>query len=345
MNVEDENIEHLQHLGYSLLAREGACSDGLYPILVYRREGSSPPVDSSSTEAKRPAIMLINLDEGANSIHTSTAELLHYLKSCGYDQQSIVPIADAEVAIETVHEAETPGERGGPQKVLLITEFAGPLLPSLSAKQWHALQLVINSGLPVLWVTEGSQLASGTTTMNPTKAMIHGMKRVVRSEDSLINLTTLDLADPTSPGSRSAVETLLRELASGGGQKLGGGGVDSEFCERNGVIYVPRLVPDIETDSMAQKTIGERALETRAMHASPSTVRLQCEKVGSIDSLVYSEVVAANNTLELPLATNTVEVEVFASGVNFKVRGMMDHLHVFGSKGCPGLCLSRYDWR
>lgn len=50
------------------------------------------------------------------------------------------------------------------------------------------------------------------------------------------------------------------------------------------------------------------------LHSSESTIRLRAERVGNLDSLRYSQVTAGPALLP----EGYVEIEVFASGVNFK---------------------------
>ncbi len=71
--------------------------------------------------------------------------------------------------------------------------------------------------------------------------MVHGFFRPIRNEDRSISVTTLDLDAPDSVDSLEAVTRVLSTLDAPAPKK----GVETEFVERAGVIYVNRVVPDV----------------------------------------------------------------------------------------------------
>ncbi|KAL3290693.1 Acyl transferase/acyl hydrolase/lysophospholipase [Colletotrichum asianum] len=206
------------------------------------------------------------------------------------------------------------GQRNA-ETVVLVLELGAPVLKSPLANHWVAIQKLLVSGAQVLWLTVGSQMS----VTNPDSALVHGLKRVVCAEESSIHLITLDVDDPNSLGCLQNVHRLLQQLRQEKSQsdfEFSGWdvGQDSEFVLRNDLIYIQRVLPDhIINDDIKQKNAG-RNVESRNLHAFPARVRLQCERIGSIDSLVYTEVDAA----ESALGDNHVEVEIYAAGVNFK---------------------------
>ncbi|KAJ5238512.1 polyketide synthase [Penicillium chermesinum] len=191
-------------------------------------------------------------------------------------------------------------------RVLVLDELDTSLFPNLNSDHWDSLKKLLSSDKRVLWVTKGSQLAIA----DPEKAMIHGLGRTVRSEDPTISLTTLDVSSSSTDVIIDSIDAVLQQLA--GDAPIHN--VESEFAELDGIIHVGRILPDALVNNAENEDKNGRALVTHSLHDCTTMVRLQCERTGTIDSLVYTEVAP----VELPLRDNCVEVELEAAGLNFK---------------------------
>ncbi|KAJ5961308.1 uncharacterized protein N7479_008458 [Penicillium vulpinum] len=219
------------------------------------------------------------------------------------------------------------GEAGkAPKRLLVLDELDAALLPTLSSEQWESLKSLLALDKRILWVTTGSQ----TCVSSPNKAMIHGLGRTVRAEDPLVQLTTLDVSGSSTEATLESVETILERL----GQPEVFNHVDSEFIERNGLIYINRIQPDDQVNAAASENFQGSELVNQSLHDSPNMIRLRCERVGTTDSLIYSEVAPH----ELPLDDNKVEVEVYAAGLNYKdvviTMGIVpENEHILGLEG------------
>lgn len=190
---------------------------------------------------------------------------------------------------------------------LVVDELNNPLLTTIENDEWKGIQGLLTSGSNILWVTVGSQFK----VTKPDTALIHGLGRTVRAEDPSVRLTTLDVEAQTGPHTTWAIDEILKTLQTPAPKKR----VDSEYAERNGAIFVSRIYAD-EAVNHAEKDDSSGGVPvTVSLHESPTTIRYQCERPGTLDSLQYSEV----SSTELPLEENHVEVEIFAAGVNFKV--------------------------
>ncbi|KAI4952622.1 Type I Iterative PKS [Alternaria rosae] len=190
--------------------------------------------------------------------------------------------------------------------ILVISELETPQLPTLSPAQWIAVQQLLQMRNKILWVSKSAQWK----VTNPDGAMIHGLCRSVRTEDPSMKLTTLDIEDATNEHAVPSIDLILREVQKVSSIK----GFEGEYVERDGVLHVSRILGDDDINAAEQaKTSGAIPVDLR-LHEAPTTVRLIAERVGQIDSLHYVEV----DSEELPLADNKVEVELFASALNFK---------------------------
>jgi hypothetical protein len=93
--------------------------------------------------------------------------------------------------------------------------------------------------------------------------------------------------------------------------------MEYEFVERRGVLYLSRIRPDERINHAEKDERTGADLQIKNFHGSETCIRLQCERLGTLDSLRYAEV----SDKELPLRDHLVEVEIFAAGLNFKVCG------------------------
>ncbi|KAJ5936907.1 Acyl transferase/acyl hydrolase/lysophospholipase [Penicillium verhagenii] len=191
--------------------------------------------------------------------------------------------------------------------VVVMDELFKPVLTQISESQWEALKMVISTGQPLLWVTKGGQTSK---VSDPDNALVHGLFRVVRREDPQANLTTLDVQSATSPATSEAIYTLLQRV-------LDGTHGETEYAERDGILLMQRLIPDRAINEFKAAEDGKVSEPVvRSLHETAAQVRLQAEKVGTLQSLTWCETAVG----EVPMEPGMVEIEVMAVGVNFKVR-------------------------
>ncbi|KAL9121206.1 MAG: hypothetical protein Q9187_002242 [Circinaria calcarea] len=190
--------------------------------------------------------------------------------------------------------------------VLILDELSAPVLTQASSDQWEALKMLISSGKNLLWVTKGAQYE----VTEPDNALAHGLFRVVRMEDANAKLTTLDVQSSTSPATGLAIDTLLESLRGDRPKTF----AETEFAERDGILYVHRIVPDTPINNFKNDEREGAEPVLRNMHEVEAAVALRAERLGTFQSLAWSE----TNVSEVPVEANKVEVEVVAVGVNFK---------------------------
>ena len=194
--------------------------------------------------------------------------------------------------------------------VLVVDEIATPVLADINEIQWEALKQLSSSGKPVVWVTKGGQTAERVT--DPDCALVHGLLRTFRREDVGASLTTLDVQSAASPAAYWAIERVLHVSRTNQGQNTA---ADYEYAERDGVIYVPRLLVDEELNDFQAASAGDGPEPvTKDFHATNALVRLRAEQVGSLQRLAWSELSEG----ETPLDMSGVEIDVMAVGANFK---------------------------
>lgn len=189
--------------------------------------------------------------------------------------------------------------------ILVVDELSSPVLANIDSRQWQALKSLVASGHPLLWVTKGSQYK----VTEPNNALVHGLFRVARREDDTARLATLDVESSNGPATAWAVDRVMKLIADGETD-------ETEFAERDGVLHVQRIVPDGKLNAFKRAEVERPEPVVRGLHATDVMVQIRAEKVGSLE-LTWCE----NHASEMPVAPGSVEVEVMAVGVNFKVGG------------------------
>ena len=190
--------------------------------------------------------------------------------------------------------------------ILILDDLSSPVLSSIGEGHWTALQTLSTLRNKILWVTEGSQFE----VTKPENAMIHGLVRTIRDEDPSVDFTTLDVENSLGEHTIPTIHVVLGSLQTSTFKKS----ADYEFAERRGTIYISRVFPDYPMNKFTNKERHGAELVTKSLHDTDSTIRIICERVGSLDSLKFTEV----NFKELHLRENEIEIEIAAAGLNFK---------------------------
>ncbi|KAI0181289.1 hypothetical protein GGR52DRAFT_583703 [Hypoxylon sp. FL1284] len=230
-----------------------------------------------------PSVYLLQSAEDATTKDlTLSSNQLIVARLCASSPEAIPP--SFQSALETsgwdVTHLSYPFSKPSKRTVILVMdELWSSVLSQIESEQWEAVKTLIDWGNPLLWITEGAQ---GAVT-NPDSAMINGLFRVARREDPGVKLTTLDVHSKASPASAWAVDTVL-------GRLRWNQSVEAEYMERDGMMYVQRIIPD-------------DAPVVKGLHSTDA----------------HSSLTWCETETEVPeLGAGTVEIEVVASGVNFK---------------------------
>ncbi|KAG8163144.1 hypothetical protein KVR01_007622 [Diaporthe batatas] len=213
---------------------------------------------------------------------------------------TLIPVSDANATTS----------RPAPNTIVMVLdELFTSVLAAPSPTQWSALQALLASGCSVLWLT------AGAASEHPERAMAHGLLRVVRREFSIQDQASrviLDV-DPKHISSCNEPSLALARAISKvlwlmqGGRHL----VEPEYrLEKNGILSIPRLVPDTPVKEFRSMG-GSPTAAMAGLWGTKGTVRLRGDRVGTLN-LTWCE------CEEEPLLENYVEVQVEAVGVNFK---------------------------
>ncbi|KAK7959096.1 Beta-ketoacyl synthase [Apiospora aurea] len=212
--------------------------------------------------------------------------------------------------------------------LLLVDDPVAPLLSTIDEPDWAHLRKIMQAGRKILWLTSGSQFQVST----PLGAAAHGFARSLRGEEEpTLTLKILDLSSLTSGDAATCVMRVMDTLANLHHEHHG---MENEYCERSGIVYINRICPNECNVAVSNQSLTGRPLENMPLHQNPKVVRMYCERVGAMDSLHFNEVARQS----IPLAEDQVEVEIRATGLNFKdvavATGIVpDNEHMLGSGG------------
>ncbi|KAJ8062818.1 hypothetical protein OCU04_008076 [Sclerotinia nivalis] len=169
--------------------------------------------------------------------------------------------------------------------VLVLDELYAPVLTHINATQWEGLEALISSGNHLLWVTKGAQ----DKVTNPNNALVQGLLCVGRREDPSAKLSILYPESSTGPATDYAIDTVLKSLESSPPDMRSS--VEIEFVERNGTLFVQRVIPDL-----------------------PANEFKRAEIEGTFQGLTWRETAVG----EVPVDSENIEIEVMAVVANFK---------------------------
>ncbi|KAI0502950.1 reducing type I polyketide synthase [Xylaria bambusicola] len=211
-------------------------------------------------------------------------------------------------------------------KVVVLDELQKSVMTNLDKQQWDTLQYLVEKECHILWVTAGGQ---GSVT-DPDKALINGFFRTLRNETPFLTLLNLDVENASGEGTIRAITKCVDFFRDTEKKNH----TDNEYTERNGVLRINRVLPDVVLNKSHEEDSAGRPPEMIPFQSTPGTIKLRAERVGNLDSLQYSEVSVESP----PLPGDWVEIEIMASGVNFKdvasVIGLVpENEHLLGGEG------------
>lgn len=190
--------------------------------------------------------------------------------------------------------------------ILVLDEMFSSLFSAVSDEQIAALKKLVEKRCRLLWVTIGGQMR---VTL-PERSLFIGVERALLSEDPSALIMSLDVESASGPESLAAVAAGVRHIASIDSFEFG----DNEFAERDGLMHVSRVIPDLKiTKAEAAATQGPE-LQLQALHGAEAHVRLVTDDPGALDNLYWKETTEGD-----VLEDDKVEVEIHATAMNLKV--------------------------
>ncbi|KAL9093844.1 MAG: hypothetical protein Q9165_003767 [Trypethelium subeluteriae] len=214
---------------------------------------------------------------------------------------------------------------------VILNELDKSLLRNPDSEEFEVVKKVFSEADGIIWVTR----RTSDPTSIPDASLAVGLARTVRTEIGNSLIVTLEL-DGTGPISvPKVVEFVSSIFAKNFLEARDQAETDVEYAERDGLLMIPRVGEDVKLSSFADSRSGTQVLEEQPFYQSDRPFRLDIGTPGLLDTLHFVD----DERTTVPLPDDEVEIEVKASGVNFRdVMMAMGQIDVQGLGGeCCGI--------
>ncbi|KAJ5556997.1 Type I Polyketide synthases (Type I PKS) [Penicillium frequentans] len=194
---------------------------------------------------------------------------------------------------------------------VFLSEMVQPLFYSCDKTQFDQLKIILAHAAGIIWLTNH----------DPKNALVTGLARTARSENSGMRFITLK-TDPDSISCSATGDTIrgfCEDISRGQNADY-----DSEYIEHNGRLLIPRLINDEDTAGYLTGS-ATRPEQEEDFDPARSNLTLEVALPGKLDSVQWHE----QQTFNAGPAADEVFVEVRAFGLNF--RDLMIALGQFGN--------------
>ena len=219
--------------------------------------------------------------------------------------QSIKFATGKEPEISSLEEVDASGK-----VCVVITELSAPLLVKLDETKFAATQQLLTKAAGILWVTRGANKFSSS----PELSLATGLGRSIRSE-TMMKFVTLDLERRpvfNAHADMNAIMDVMRTTRINEAPNTDD--LDMEYTERDGQLVVPRAVEDADMNDFIHRETQDAAPYLQPFAQPGRQLKLKVGIPGALDTLHFVDDLGYAN----PLSANEVEIEVRATGMNFK---------------------------
>ncbi|KAF2498730.1 putative polyketide synthase [Lophium mytilinum] len=328
----DEVLKRNGFSGVDVLSRDHNNSYHNVSLMISTAIDSTAPIDAATTAEFTP----ITEVESARRLepHPIIAVDNHFIRIiAGFETSSDNGLAqtvrkqvgNSQVVIESFQGAANASDLSD-CLVIVAYETPWPQLDQLSEDQFCHFQTVFTTAKALLWISE-------TTTSDsdcPQHAMITGFARTLRTERTGLIFTHLILSGASDDSRRRHISQALENTLIG----IKTGVYEPELSVSDDLLIIPRIYEDDDLDQTVYSMTVPQPQETQWGHRD---LTLQIKSPGLLDSLYFAELAQDDSFL----APDELEVEVRATGVNFKdVLVAMGHVNdsTFGTE-CSGVVL------
>lgn len=192
-----------------------------------------------------------------------------------------------------------------------FVELDDHFLASLSEQDLNRLKQIAETSAGLIWVTRG---AASSNVERPELAVFQGLARTLRAEHEGFSCITVDLDAGTKLPRDEVSEMLFQLYEQRLGPKKTSKLVDSEFLEKEGVLYIKRAVEDEDANRFVVARTNLAALSPQLEEIQPETrpLTLKTPESGPSGPFVFDDDVSV---LE-PLKPNEVEISVQATNLS-----------------------------
>ncbi|KAL3425313.1 polyketide synthase [Phlyctema vagabunda] len=259
---------------------------------VNLHEESAAAVDNTTVSGSGPKFAIICDAEGQDALVSEVSDLLS-------EVLQTKPVSGPLGSVSTEGKI-----------CIVLSELERPLISAMDPERFQAVQKLIRDAQGILWAVSGAYTDSET----PDAQMVIGMARSIRSE-TLLKFATLDL--DTAP-QLSILETakvivdLIKTTFHPESPTLG---LDMEYQERGGSLYVPRIVDDEDMNTFVhQETQPNAAPALQPFLQEGRSLKMAISSPGALDTLYFMD----DPMVGSAMPDFEVEIEIKATSMNFK---------------------------
>ena len=257
-----------------------------------------------------------SIDHEKKSTSDSVQELV-IVRSCESNRYSIDHLKeqlgmDNRCTLRTICLSQTPHTDLKNSHCIFLDELERPMLANMTASDLEAIQNLC-SAAGILWLSQGGQPHSAAS---PDSGMAIGLARSIRLENPAMRFVTLELDAACLLSQSRTAEIISKVYRAAFTPEWDDRNTthESEYMERNGVIFVPRVVQDMDTEHRIQKMMQNPVPEEQVYTQDCRPVSLKMGTPGLLDTFYFAE----NDKIDRPLGPDDVEILVKASSLNFR---------------------------
>lgn len=234
---------------------------------------------------------------GVNGVHTKELLIMQYGKPDGIANKLSEAVSNHtfnwKPSVCSMEETDCT------EKHVVILQTGNKSLRDLNVEIFDTIKKTLLGASHVLWVYRLD---------NPDTQMIVGLTRSLRSE-TLAKVATLGLETENIQKPTPAILATINTLWPTDGEKPC---KDFEFRARGSELLVPRVSHDIAANSFVHNETHEKTITTQPFHQPGRRFKLEIASPGALDTLYFADDIVG------PLGDDDIEIEVMATGLNFK---------------------------
>ncbi|KAG9850283.1 putative polyketide synthase, partial [Aureobasidium melanogenum] len=188
-------------------------------------------------------------------------------------------------------------------KRVIFVSTSKNVLSGIDATGFDSLRQMLLSVRKVLWVYK-----EGPDAADVDGSMVVGFTRAIRSETSA-NIITLGLQQAID---KNVVENIFTVLTKTSADSTSAFKDDKEFILKDDSLLVPRMLDDEELNVRLHQESQDSVVYQQPFAQSDRRLKMVIATLGSLDSFYFVD------DEPKPLGDNEVEIEVKATGMNFK---------------------------
>lgn len=254
----------------------------------------STVLENPSIELVVPETLIVLCEGSSVQLHVAN-QLRERITHMGAPAVHVMPLEQA-ASMQNI----------GKMFCISLLEAEDSLFRNLEMTTFSAVRTIITTAHGNLWITRGG----GKTPALPDHAIANGVFRTVRQENIQAKFVTISF-EPGNSTPPHFVEGILRVFASTIRAPVDE--CEPEYVERAGRLCIDRLVEAEYLDHDIASRLSNQQRQSQPFGDGPP-LALSIASPGLLDTLEFTE----DQDATRPLDPDEIEIEVQASGVNFR---------------------------